>query len=469
MQIQRATAIAGALLLSTSLFAQRGIPNTVKYRDSSVPNATGRAGSASIEARALHNKDRSTDLEITTGSFDGRAAVGNIEKVRLALPNGGTRNFNALRDGGTFATRLSGLLPGARIGIQANVSGIDGTRVSVVSASEIVKLRPDLRVSNVDAPAKAIAGVSTTIHALVEELNGDVGARANCRLLAGGVEIDRAEGIWVDAGDTVQCSFMTVFNTPGTIQLTVVVDGVNPGDWDNANNSASVEVLVESPTAQYRSWEATVYEDEIEEYRYEKSSWQERTTDRKGVNQGFRLRGILDDEISHDGLSATMSASSDGQILAEASVSEFFRFNNRRGGGYCSDSDAYPWTRICWDPDWGYTSVDIEYGASNVAFRSWGWATANGPWGPTVPKYYFDQSHASNTLRGRFGTTVSMDIKVSNATTTWLAAPFITSLTEQITNMNQPYRCFYDDFLNDTLCTEVRGYRKSLRGTAHGR
>ena len=67
----RATVAIAACLLATSLVAQSNqtIPNSVKYRDTSLPNATGRSGGASIEARALLNRDLTTTIEITTGSF----------------------------------------------------------------------------------------------------------------------------------------------------------------------------------------------------------------------------------------------------------------------------------------------------------------------------------------------------------------------------------------------------------------
>jgi hypothetical protein len=57
--------------------------------------------------------------------------------------------------------------------------------------------------------------------------------------------VDRAEGIWVDAGDSVSCAFTHTF-AGGTHQARVDVGDVNPGDWDPANNSAVTSIAIVS-------------------------------------------------------------------------------------------------------------------------------------------------------------------------------------------------------------------------------
>lgn len=229
----------------------RLIPNAIKYRDRSLKNATGRAGSATITARALLGKDGMVDLEVTTGDLDTRGAPpGNLDKVQVKGLNPTdaaavwTRNYNRLAGGGYWTTRYAGLAAGSRLQVQANVSGIDPKRVGVVTLVETAKRRPDAAVTSLMAPATAIPGAPIAISATIRELNGDVGARADCRLLVDGAEVDRAEGIWIDAAGIVTCAFTHVFTTSGTQQVTVEVSAASPGDWDTANDAMSQAITI---------------------------------------------------------------------------------------------------------------------------------------------------------------------------------------------------------------------------------
>ena len=67
-------------------------------------------------------------------------------------------------------------------------------------------------------------------------------------LIVDGVAVDRATGIWVDAGDVVSCAFLYAFTTTGSHGVTVRVEGVAPGDWDTANNEASGTIAIVDPT-----------------------------------------------------------------------------------------------------------------------------------------------------------------------------------------------------------------------------
>lgn len=247
----RALPPRGGIALSVGTGLPRLIPNAIKYRDRSLKNATGRAGSAAITARALLGRDGMVDLEVTTGDLDTQGPPpGNLDKVQVKglNPTDGaaawTRNYNRLAGGGYWTTRYTGLAAGSRLQVQANVSGIDPKRVGVVTLTETAKRRPDVTVTSLMAPATAVPGAPTAISATIRELNGDVGARADCRLLVDGTEVDRAEGIWVDAAGIVTCAFTHVFTTSGTQQVTVAVSGASPGDWDTANDAMSQPITI---------------------------------------------------------------------------------------------------------------------------------------------------------------------------------------------------------------------------------
>ena len=264
--------------LTFSAFAQRPelIPNTVKYADTGKPNATGRSGSAVIQARALLDKDGQTAVEVTTGAFEDRYNVpGNIDKIQLRIADGDPANSviisNHLQDGGWNFVQVPGLRRHQPMQIQASVSGIDGNRIDLVTANEIVKLRPDLTVNSIDMPATAPVNMPVSIDAVISEINHDVGLRADCFLEIDGRTVDYAENIWVDAGDSVTCSFSTVFTSIGTKQVAVWVQSRQINEYDYENNRATASINIEPVFG----FTATAVQ-ETEDYEYDgtfETSW----------------------------------------------------------------------------------------------------------------------------------------------------------------------------------------------------
>lgn len=226
------------------------IPNTVPYRVSKPSAATGRSGTATLTTRALLRRTGETDIELTTGELDGPAgsAPGAIARAQIATLDGrGHRQVvkeyqNAEAPGPYVAITYTGLPRGQALNIQANVIDIDGARTDIVSAMPRVKLRPDLAVERVAAPAQVLTRTPTVITATIAERNQDVGARANCVLSVDGTDVDRAEGIWVDAAGTVSCAFTHTFNSSGSKVVGVRVSDVMPPDYDSANNVAATSI-----------------------------------------------------------------------------------------------------------------------------------------------------------------------------------------------------------------------------------
>jgi hypothetical protein len=243
----------GAVSLFTASAALADAPathsNADPYRVNKPAAATGRAGNATLAARALMNKDGTTDVDITTGKLDSTAvAPGNISKVQIKTFNGDaevqwTKNYSSLTSGGTLHYNFPELHRGQSIQTQANIEKID-KRTGVVTLTNTVKLRPDLAVKGIDAPSKVQVGSSVVVSAMISEANGDVGARGDCKLFVDGNQVDQALGIWIDGADSVTCAFNYQFTTVGTHSLKVTVDNVVPSDWDSANNSASGTIEV---------------------------------------------------------------------------------------------------------------------------------------------------------------------------------------------------------------------------------
>ena len=99
-----------------------------------------------------------------------------------------------------------------------------------------VQKRPDLVAQRIVTPSRVPVNIPVQMIGIIAEVNGQIGARADCVLYADDVEIDRSSAIWVDSGDSVSCAFSPTFSTPGVVDLKVKAESVTPGDWDSANN-----------------------------------------------------------------------------------------------------------------------------------------------------------------------------------------------------------------------------------------
>src|SRR5215210_6897318 len=74
--------------VSSAVFAKSAnrpttYPNSRKYRDAGFHPATASAGSATISIRALLGRSGKTDVEVTTGTFDGGTASGTLSTVQV--------------------------------------------------------------------------------------------------------------------------------------------------------------------------------------------------------------------------------------------------------------------------------------------------------------------------------------------------------------------------------------------------
>jgi hypothetical protein len=224
-------------------------PNSRKYRDAGFHPASATAGSATISTRSLLGKTGTTDVEVTTGTFDGGAGPGTLSSVQVKGydPNGVqlfTSTNNGL-SGSTASFPYTNLTRGSGVQIKANVR--NGAKTDVVTVTDAVHLRPDPMALRIEGPANALIGWPVVFNAFIMERNGDVGARISCVLYIDGTEADRSDGLWVDAGGVVNCAMAHSFNSVGTHSLEVRVENVRPGDYDDSNNKATASIQIVQP------------------------------------------------------------------------------------------------------------------------------------------------------------------------------------------------------------------------------
>ncbi|HET7435163.1 MAG TPA: hypothetical protein VFN10_10685 [Thermoanaerobaculia bacterium] len=392
------------------------VPNAVKYRDSSLPHATGRSGNASIEAFALLGKDGKTDVVVT--------ANGTIEKVQLRAGDANALNFT--NDSNAFAQQLDDLTPHQPLHVQANVSAVDGSRTDVVDVEEIVKSRPDLAVADVRAPEYAMPGVPFAVAATIREQNGDLGARADCVLSADGVELDRARGIWVDAHDSVTCSFSARLNDMGAHTLTVSAAAVHPGDWDETNNCASASTTIALPFDQYHASAADTTLHTITTTDGP-GSHQESVTDQ--WEQWADLSGTRAVAMNMANFHAHVTESSDGTLITETSSDDMAIRSTSNdveddGSRYeCFDGwDNYQsihaclWTRPDGSPLFQFGSMRWS---TEVMYLSKTWSLSTGA---ETDSY----THSTSGLQdAHYGSSVSLDVTITDGATTIAATPTV--------------------------------------------
>lgn len=241
-----ALCVAGTANLALAQGNVKPNPNSQKYSNTGAKPATGRSGSATLDARALIAKDGSVLVEASTDTVASGAGPGTIAKVQVKI-NALTKNFNNLSAGGYWSGGFPAPAPHTPVQVQTNIRGIDPKRTDVVTLSTPAVRRPDIAVDSVGGPAQAPPNANVIFVADVREKNGDVGATANCVLAVNGTPVDTATGIWIDAGDSVNCQFSYTFAQPGTYAVSVAATGVTPGDWDTTNNQNQTSITIIEP------------------------------------------------------------------------------------------------------------------------------------------------------------------------------------------------------------------------------
>jgi hypothetical protein len=274
------------------------ISNQVKYRDNGGKPARGRSGSAALEAFALLGKDGRTELWYYPVLADPwRWESGTITRAQVKALDADstvmfTYNENNLNTD-FKQTQFGTLRRGQYLQVQANVTGIDPHRVDVVTATERIKLRPDL-TARLEMPAEVPATQWIPVTATVTELNGDVGAYATCNLRVDGRMADWSWGVWVDAGDAVSCTFAYAFS-PGGHDVQVEVGSPSPGDWDDANNRSEV-VHVEAVGGPMKfSYDAYASSSQTQSYWKEEYRWHNPATQVRGESLWERDEAIIEE------------------------------------------------------------------------------------------------------------------------------------------------------------------------------
>ena len=425
----RTVGLAAVLLLSSTLASANDfhpISNSVKYKDSA-PSAKGSSGTASIEVRALFNKDQTTDVELTTGTFDEpNASTATIKNVHIEY-NGQVQDFTG-NGGNTFsATGLTGLAPGASVIVHANVKDLNGRNESI-NVTAIVRKRPDLTFIAIRSTQQVMVNAPVEIVATIYEQNLQSGARTNCVAYVNGVEVDRAANIWVDAGGTVDCVLSPAFADPGHKDIKIVLENVRPGDWDTADNQVYAMTNVHAYDEEADFWSATARDETSSYYTRNYSPNSEEISSNSGWRATASVNATQPEELAHVPMTMDFTATTDGATLVDVHNVSLGRWSGDARRACASNFNGAIRMQICtfsfpFRP--GYTQFSAAVNNADVTYYSRYWSVyydADG--NPDV--YTYENTWREQTGDGqRLGNSVAMRMSVTDGTRTLWAEPFI--------------------------------------------
>lgn len=436
-------------------------PNERKYSDKA-PYEQAASTSASVQARALLGADGSTYIEVTTGQLDvPNTSSGILERVTIKYPNGkkiSTRIYD-LGDRSSFYVRRTGLTRGMTVQIQAQVRPTGGNGMEVFNLTTTVRLRPDVEVSSIDVPPQVEEDTPVSIVAVLNERNGDTGARATCALLVDGRHVDTASNIWIDAGDTVSCLFTATFSE-GSHQVRVIAQGVTPGDWSLANNEKMVEVTAgsasgdvwSSSASQERKWRLTTT-------TYSNRPQYPDTYERTDITDKFAFNATIDALLDLDKLQSRADERTDGQLIQSVQ----FDFIPHGSNNECRMYDGkYTVMTVC--PVNGKTVVNLTRAAGQAMYISKWWnqkydrTTGQTTW----EQYVIDERETWGNPR-RYGSTVTLDFTIADGTKSFHADPYM--LLEAYEEPEQVTSSCRDLSDGSRQCSETRTKVSGKRGT----
>jgi hypothetical protein len=345
----------------------------------------GSSGTAVLTTRALMDATRMTELEATTGKLDDPSnPPGKIEELRVEVADTSKKSRDARtvtakdpKQGGTVVVPLPKLVHGQSLTISARISGIDRGE-DRVSVDDEVRYRPDLAVGALSVSGTPTAGLPTDITAVVREMMGDEGAKADCVLSVDGAAVDRSVGIWVDSGSMVTCHFVQTFSAPGVHRLAVDVLGVAPRDYNPANNHAEATINAAANftfsgsvyDASYSGEDVEDVVDSIGAILYHRTdSW-------RGVNQSMAVTGTWPSAVTFPLAAVSALATSGGATWPLISLTSVQADSADDSGTTCAsrnDDAGYNWIGICSrGGDSPATQISVSTFAGEVTYHSEG-------------------------------------------------------------------------------------------------
>jgi hypothetical protein len=411
-------------------------------------------GNAQVTTRALMDVTRTTELEVTTGTFDdGTTPPGKLDELRISLARTNTKRDDGKAltikgtPGGYVRVPLPGAVHGQSMSISARVSGID-KRVDQVDLQDQVNYRPDLSVGTLDVSDAPTPGAPTPIAATIREMMGDEGATGDCVLSVDGAVVDRAPRIWVDSGGLVTCHFVHAFEA-GSHRVAVDVNNVVPRDYDASNNHSEIVVTA----AQQFAYSGSVYDstyagEDVEDVVDQSSAILYHRDDTwTGVDQSVSLTGTWPSAISFPLASISVSASSQGATWPLFSLGALAADPADGSGSTCAsanDASGYTWVGVCTTTVGGVaaTQLSVSTFAGDVTYHSEGVCKTTTSFYDCAGGYTWNSGSDSPAgTRHPLADSVSLSLAVDDSAGVQLRATPVIAVAPFTSSTNVPRTC----------------------------
>lgn len=465
------------------------IANHVKYRDAGAHPASGKAGAATLYMQALLGHDGKTEVQVATSdwAFLYGWAPGEITQLQVkALGQDGhpitTRvHTGDLPGGGTATFSYGGMARGTTLQAQAAVRGIDPHRTDVPVVTGAVRLRPNLAVTGVTAPGRVPLGGYATVLATIAETNGDLGESNDCRLYVDGQYADWAQGIWVDAGDVVNCLFAVSFLYPGTHQVEVRLGAGSPRDDNPADNAAAVQVEAYASNEMYYTASLTGFE--TQSHNFYRNTWV--TRDSAGVESvqqyqddtrvDMRYRAITLDAWIYRGMSQrprveVVEETNGVQVFSGSFELEDLLWDPSGSCGFGVDTSVGVTVFGCTaNEPYPYSSVSYVRLTNHTTYYSAGFSrTYDGYTGEEqVYSYNYDLADAQGLPLAELGSDYTIRLRLDDGVTQFFATPTF-PLQARETREDVPATCFFSEYpwvmVTNEYCLERQYYSREVSG-----
>lgn len=373
--------VVSTITLALSTFGFTGVASASPNNSST---AYGTQTPYSLGIEALEGPTY-TDLYVNlTPMSSGITTPDTLKKVQLKTFNQNgelvyTRNDNngVASPNGTADIQLTDVVRHQPLQTLVQVQNSQTTDTTVLNATGVVLLRPELSVDSVDAPTTAYVNTSINVSAIVKELNGDLGANSTVQILNGDTVLDTANNVKVSAGGSAAVAFLLNFSQPGTYHLRALISNVQPGEYDATHNEKdfTIQVLQPDKTMQYRSYyDYYDYHDtgsSTGEYYYYFGD----NYDNKGSFDQYELIAQTTDSFTPSGTFSLKLTSANGNVFTDtfsnfrqAYNGEYYAYDPTTGGHLWIHQSPYG-TTLSYSQQGGYyVNSDNWYDYTNNTY-----------------------------------------------------------------------------------------------------
>jgi gamma-glutamyltranspeptidase/glutathione hydrolase len=207
-------------------------------------SATDNSSPYALAAQALLGGGQ-TDIYLAVSS-DSAPVPDKLEKVQLkAFTLDGrllsTQNFfDVAAPDGAAVIHQTGFDRGQVLHVKAHVKAGNQNNVE---AEARIRLRPDLTVAGIDAPARVVRKQPFGLTASIAEIAGDTGAHAIVSVFDGSDRL-AAKTVALAAGGAADVAFTLQLPDAPQHTLRVAVSGADPDEYETSNNTDSAPITV---------------------------------------------------------------------------------------------------------------------------------------------------------------------------------------------------------------------------------